>query len=272
MTKFDQFIRESVSRKDIPMPQDFQARVDRTLAELPEVLPLPARRRMPRFLTGAACFFLAFFLLLPNVSPAYAKAASQIPLVGALVEVFTLRDYDYQDKTHELQAQIPAVSVPGGGAGQEQINAEAVELVDKIVQDFCESLEDGPSAVNVTYETVTNTETWFTLKLTVEEVQASGAIRYVYRHIDRTTGEAVTLGDLFDREGRRALAAQVLEQMDGGDYFPEELPEVLEENQNFYFDQENLVLVFDEYTIAPGSMGTPSFSIAPEQYRSLMAR
>ena len=270
MTKFDQFIRESVSREDIPMPEDFHARVDQTLSDLPEIVFMPARRRMPRLLTSAACFFFTFFMLLPNVSPVYAKAASQIPVLGSLVEVFTIRDYDYRDETKELLAEVPAVSVPGDGAGQQRINANLQLLVDQVVKDFCET--EGYDAVYVNHETITNTEDWFTLKLTVEEVQASGAVRFVYYHIDRATGEYVTLGDLFNENGRRVLSEQVLQQMEGGDYFPEELPEVLAENQNFYLADGAMVLVFDEYTIAPGSVGTPEFLIAPELYQNLMIR
>lgn len=271
MKDFDQYIQNLITKEDIPMPKNFHSKVENTLADLPEITAMPARRRMPRFLTSAACFFFTFFMLLPNMSPVYASAASQIPVIGSLVEVFTIRDYDYRDETHELLAEVPAVSVPGGGEGEERINTEAQDLVERIVKDFYAALEQGPNSVNVTHETVTNTPEWFTLKLTVEEVQASGAIRYVYYHIDRATGNFITLGDLFDAEGRRFLSQQVLEQMNETDYFPEELPEVLSEQQNFYFENGDLVLVFDEYTIAPGSMGTPSFTIRAETYQNYLA-
>lgn len=272
MTKFDQYIHESISKEDIPMPKNFHTRIDQTLSDLPEIMAMPVRYRIPRFLTSAACFFFTFFMLLPNISPVYAKAASQIPVVGTLVEVFTIRDYDYRDENHELLAEVPAVSVPGGGEGEQKLNDDVQNLVERIVKDFYDTLEEGPNSVNVSHETITNTQEWFTLKLTVEEVRASGAVRYVYYHVDRATGDFVTLGDLFNEEGRRFLSQQILEQMKGGDYFPEELPEVLDEQQNFYFENGNLVLVFDEYTIAPGSMGTPSFSISPELYQDLLVK
>ena len=271
MKEFDQYIRDTASREELPMPKNFHDRVENTLSGLPEITAMPSRRRMPRFLTSAACFFFTFFMLLPNVSPVYASAASRIPVIGALVEVFTIRDYDYRDASHELLAEVPAVSVPGGGAGEENVNTDARELVERIVKDFYDTLDQGPNSVTVTYETVTNTPEWFTLKLTVEEIQASGAVRYVYYHIDPATGSYVTLGDLFDAEGRRFLSRQVLEQMNETDYFPGELPEELSEQQNFYFENGDLVLVFDEYTIAPGSMGTPSFTIPAEAYRNYLA-
>ena len=117
MKDFDQYIENSIAKEDIPMPKHFHAHVENTLSDLPEVTAMPARRRMPRFLNSAAFFFFTFFMLLPNVSPVYASAASQIPVIGTLVEVFTIRDYDYRDQNHELLAEVPVVSGPGGGAG-----------------------------------------------------------------------------------------------------------------------------------------------------------
>ena len=41
--------------------------------------------------------------------------------------------------------------------------------------------------------------------------------------------------------------------------------------QNFYFDAEgDLVLVFDEYGIAAGSMGMPEFTMEKNIYQSLL--
>ena len=66
---------------------------------------------------------------------------------------------------------------------------------------------------------------------------------------------------------------QMEEQMaadSGAAYFPEELTEI-DPNQNFYWNEQGeLVLVFDEYTAAPGSMGMPEFVIPPEIYETLL--
>ncbi|SET55482.1 protein of unknown function [Salinibacillus kushneri] len=42
------------------------------------------------------------------------------------------------------------------------------------------------------------------------------------------------------------------------------------ENQSFYFEDRQLVVVFDEYEIAPGAMGTPSFQISLEKIKDLI--
>ena len=126
---------------------------------------------------------------------------------------------------------------------------------------------------------VTDSDTWFTLRVDATETQASGYQFSRFYHIDKTTGQVVTLADLFreDADYVTALSGEVLRQMEermAADesvrYFPEEFT-AIDPQQNFYFNGEGeLVLVFDEYTIAPGSMGMPEFTIPAEVYGGLL--
>ena len=44
-------------------------------------------------------------------------------------------------------------------------------------------------------------------------------------------------------------------------------------DQNFYINDENqLVIVFDEYEVAPGSMGTPEFVIPTEFLNGMLVQ
>ena len=58
-----------------------------------------------------------------------------------------------------------------------------------------------------------------------------------------------------------------VEKDDDGDiiYWRLEHPEwsytEIEDDRNFYFKDENIVIVFDKYEVAPGSMGCPEFEI-----------
>lgn len=280
MNRFDDYIHTSISQEDIPMPKNFHDRTNQTLENLPIRMATTRRRILPRLVSAAACFFFAFFLLLPNVSPAYAKAASQVPIIGALVEVFTIREYEFADEGHELDAEIPAVSLPGGGQAEDLVNKDIQELTETVVRKFYDSLEDGPNAVHVDYETVTNTEDWFTLKFIVNEVEASGNTWMVFYNIDRKAGAYVTLGDLFGREGLGALEQEIRRQMEeamAADentvYFPEEVESLVTGEQNFYFNSSgDLVLVYNEYEIAPGSMGNPEFTIPASLYQPYLTK
>ena len=75
----------------------------------------------------------------------------------------------------------------------------------------------------------------------------------------------MTLSGLF-REGAdyaSALSAEVKRQMEEKpeEFFVDEFT-AIDPEQNFYFNEDGaLVLVFDEYTVAPGSSGMPEFTI-----------
>ena len=164
-------------------------------------------------------------------------------------------------------------------------NSEAIEQVNKSVEEYTEELvakfeadmaEDGYKELDVSYETVTDTDTWFALKVMGLEVQASGFQFNRFYNIDKTTGTVVELKDLF-QEGADYIApiteniiSQMRAQQESGEamYFIEGDVDVVDgfeqikENQNFYLDAEgNLVIAFDEYEVGPGYIGAPQFTI-----------
>ena len=95
--------------------------------------------------------------------------------------------------------------------------------------------------------------------------------------LDKTTGKVLTLSDLF-AEGSDYIGVistdiirQMTEQVEAGegDYFipgsiwsPDECFKAIAPDQNFYIDENNkLIVIFDEYEVAPGSMGMPRFTV-----------
>ena len=76
------------------------------------------------------------------------------------------------------------------------------------------------------------------------------------------------MGVLSD-EVRQQMEERMAEDREAS-YFPEEFT-AIDPEQNFYFNGSGeLVLVFDEYTIAPGSMGMPEFPIPADVYETLL--
>ena len=128
---------------------------------------------------------------------------------------------------------------------------------------------------------VTDSDSWFTLRVDAVETQASGYQFSRFYHIDKATGQVVTLRDLFreDADYVTALSEEVRRQMEQRMAAGESVRECPEEvtaidpQQNFYFNGGGeLVLVFDEYTIAPGSMGMPEFTIPADVYETLLLK
>ena len=178
---------------ELTVPESVHARIEETLASLPEKparqlsaakTPLISAHTLRTFSAAAACFFLVFTFILPNVSTVYAEAASDIPFFGSLIRVFTLRSYTEADEKHEISVNIPAIESGTGSA--EEINADIASLTANVIDRFRNELGDGTGSLNISYETVTNTEDWFTLRLSVSETAGSGYNYAKYCHIDRS--------------------------------------------------------------------------------------
>ena len=287
---FDHDIRDALRKEQIPVPEHIHQRTEDLLESLPEKERKPGLIVLPRpilkMATTAACILFVMLVLLPNVSVTYAHAVENIPIIGDLVEIFTIRNYFYSDGTHELDAEIPKVSDPNNEAISDLINKNVNELTGAVIQKFYDELEIshdiGYGSIYIDYETVTNTDEWFTLKLTVSEVQASSNTYFKFYHIDRVNGTYVSFGDLFDSDDFDAIEQLIRAQMEAemaADrnvvYWTEntELGQSitsLNEEQNFYFDEiGNLVVVYNQYEVGPGSMGCPEIMISKvdiEQY------
>lgn len=286
MNKLDEKLKQMAMEEQSSIPEEVHLKVAQTLDCLPEK-ELILKKKKPAFfrLQGAICAAFIALVVLPNVSVAYGQALEKVPLVGDFVRVVTIRNYNYVDDRHELDVNVPVIE--GEGLAVELINQDVGTLTDALVTQFYKDLEaycdNGASAIYMDYEVVTNTDLWFTLKLNITETAASSYNYFKYYHIDKTTGEIVELKDLFEGDAYiDALTEEVKRQMiaemeadENVTYWVEdqELGQdfaIVMEGQNFYFNEAgDLVLVYDEYVVGPGSMGCPEFTIAKELWERL---
>lgn len=93
--------------------------------------------------------------------------------------------------------------------------------------------------------------------------------------LDKQKNELVELSDLFGGDYVKAISEEILRQMGervaagegayfipGGIWREDECFKQIDADQNFYINaQDECVIVFDEYVVAPGSMGMPEFVI-----------
>ena len=277
MDQFDEMLKQRAREEPFPLPEDYAGRVFQTCAALEETRP---RKRNPYRWTAWAAAALALFIAVPNVSPAAAAAMGDLPVLGAIVRVVTFRDYTYDDGFHSADVSVPELT---GSQAAQTVNEQVQAWTDRLIGQFEETCEaelgrEGYLGLDVTSAVVTDSDGWFTLRVDAVETQASGYQFSRFYHIDKAADRVVTLKDLFreDADWSAVLTREVRRQMEermtgdsGASYFPEELTE-LGPDQNFYFNESGeLVLVFDEYTAAPGSMGMPEFTIPAEVYETL---
>ena len=286
------------------VPESVHAKIEETLASLPErkaeSKTVPQKKSLPvsshfiRTFSAAACFILV-------MAVCYS--------IGTKGNLPIRTD----NKPISNDADYPS-----------EIDENLAALTETVISRFRSELGDGTESLHIDTETVTSTEDWFTLKLSVSENGTDGDSGFAqYRHIDRRTDTPVTFGDLFGEDGMTAVAEIAIDKMKekmAADsemiYWVDDItadakmilwadetsdPGILIEipddsdssrpksgvviypspgqkipcvtrNQNFYFTEDgSLVLVYDEYTVAPGFMGCPEIVISEEEYAPYLA-
>lgn len=286
MTRNDTVFRKSL-KEDMPqMPPQMAAHFDETLAGFRS---RTVRRSVAfRAVRAGAVLLLALFLLLPNISPTIAYAMQEIPVLGELVSVLTVYKTDEEDDRHFQKVDIPQIdTAEGDNAAVDYINADVEALTDAVIAEYEASIAAFPDAyagLMIDYDVVTNTSRWFTLRLMVYQTAGSGGnLQYYFYHIDKQQGELVTLSDLFrdDFDYQTPISEEIKAQMrqqqtaeanivywdDVQEDMLDSVFQLIAPEQNFYFDEAgDLVIVFDKYEVAPGYMGCPAFTIPAQVY------
>ena len=301
MTEQEQLrqLKEEYENMKIPEAgrERLQAGIDR--ARMEKKRAEHARRRSAWTAVAAAAVVM---IALPNTNMQIAHAMENIPLLGGFFRLVTVRQYNYSDENHDAEvelaqitygedagegasvgeAAVGAAAPKGTAAGSvETVNQDMEATVEELIRQFEDTLsEEGYHGLHVSQEVVTDNDRYYTVKLSVLETEASGYEHNQFYTIDKQTGNVVTLEDLF-AEGSDYISAiseniktQMKEQMaadEGVIYFldNDDMPEFnfqgITEQTNFYFNEKDeLVIAFDEYEVAPGSMGAPEFVIPQE--------
>ena len=288
MNDFDKYIKSEVAKEQTDIPDSVKNRIEQTLVDLPEKKPVKKQIRiLPRIAASAACFVFIILFLLPNVSVTYAQALEQLPVIGDLVRVVTIRNYYYDDNHWKMDINIPQIESEDSKS-VDYINKDVSELTTALINRFYEDLEingnKGYGSLNVDYEVVTNTDSWFTLKLTVCQTAASSNTYFKFYHIDKNQGKIVELGDLFNTDKfSDSLVAEIKKQMQEQMANDENISYWINTSgigeefatvgagHNFYWNENgDLVIIFDKYEVGPGSMGTPEFVIDKGVIRDIL--
>ncbi len=281
MNQLDRTLHHMADKEKIEMPDSVQQRIAATLASLPRTQTASVKRVLVRSRLALAAACLAVFLLfiMPNVSVAYAQSMEKIPIIGDLIRVVTIRNYFYTDPTHEMNVEVPNIADASDNSAADRINQDVDALTQQLVDQFYSEMEgigaQGHGSLFTDYMVQTNTPRWFTLKLSVHITAGSGFSYFKYYHIDRTTGRTVKLADLFTTpDFNKVIVENIKEQMrqrmaddENVSYFIKTAGfgfdfANVDPAHNFYFNDEgDLVIPFDKYEVAPGSMGCPEFTI-----------
>lgn len=267
----------------------------------PQKAEMPSGKSGP---TGGAAVRAVLTVLLCvvclNCMPGLAQALEGVPVLGQAVRIVDLRTYGLRWGDTAISGELPVLeeTAPAGAAGTEPVGNGAAEM-DRQTQAYIAQVQEtflqyalreyqGYVASDTGYRVLRDDAELLSLCF-YTTLNAGGSVEYSrYFTLDKATGELLALSDLF-LEGSDyigAISADILRQMEEqvaageGDYFipggiwsEEECFQAIDADQNFYLDaDDHLVIVFDEYEVAPGSMGMPSFVIEQQAIADILAR
>ena len=270
--------------RETPIPAELPERVRRGVEEGERRrAKKPYRPAQAVLALAAAC--CTVFVAGLNVSPAFAQAAANLPVLGGVARVFTFRTYAWQSETAQITVQAPAVDGTGHPETEKEVNAEIQALIDGAVAEvqaqadagaqayeeaFGSVPETGRHAVDIRYEVKCSNGEALSFVVTRADVMASANVVQYFYNIDLETGERLTLADVLGPDWKEtadeSIRAQMAEREAAGeaDYFEGDLGFTgVTEDTGFYLDENgDPVVSFDKYTIAPGAYGVQEFPIA----------
>ncbi|MDE6728619.1 MAG: GHKL domain-containing protein [Oscillospiraceae bacterium] len=206
-------------------------------------------------------------IVILNVLPSAAEAASEL----LSINIRTIRSFNLGWGDNSISIDRPEFE----GDGADDLNSAVKNYTNEAKEKFLWYFScryNGYVAEDMKYTVIRDDEKYFIAEFNVT-INAGGSMDYgrwiVY---DKGAGKVLELSDLF-KEGSDyigVISAEILEQMkyknehedgsffiDGDDAFTG-----ISEDANFYIDSfDRLVIVFDEYEVAPGFMGSPAFYI-----------
>jgi len=229
------------------------------------------------------------FTGLVNGSTAFAASVENIPVIGKLAELVNFRSYSEETEDYAISVSIPAVIESGDKNSNRtnEINAEIMKLCEQYASAAKERaleyreifLETGGTeaewkahdiTITVDYEIKNESSDYLSFVIYgYESWLSSEAVAYYY-NLNVSTMQYVTLEELLGKDYVDLVNAQIHQQIkerqeNGSEvFFTQEEGgfETISEEQNFYINNAgNVVIVFEKYAIAPGSMGNVEFEI-----------
>jgi hypothetical protein len=228
-------------------------------------------------LTTAAA--VSIITIMANASPVTANAMEEIPVISAIAKVVTFRTFEDGNDNYEAKIEIPKVSIDqkDNTIVNRSIEDYANQFIGEYEKQITDSLTgEGHYSVTSGYEVVTDNTKYLSLRINTTVIMASGAEYVKIFTIDKTSGEVVSLNQLFQGDNMMLskigdnIKMQMEKQMAEDDsrvYF-DNSEETLEGfqgikgDENYYFNEKGeIVIVFEEYEVAPGYMGVVEFTI-----------
>ena len=205
--------------ENVKIPAQLRERVEAGIRQAKEETQMKKKSKVMvytgRVLGGAAAAMLVITVM-ANSGAAIAYAMAKIPVIGAIAEVVTFREYESSENNMETDIKIPEVSVKNEDG---TVNEETTQKINKSIQEYTDEIiaqyeadvkaageSGGHLDVELDYSVITDSDRLFSIRFDQLLVMASGTQMVKIYHIDKQTGEMIDLGGLF-KEGADYVTA-----------------------------------------------------------------
>ena len=273
----------------IEIPQELDYVVNRAIHKN----KLQKRNNLTIWIKGATATLattFALFVVLLNTNESFAKAMEEVPVIGSLAQVFTVREYKEENDTDLIEAKIPAIKNTGNEDLEDRINYEISSKINEVLDEARMRAEEYknavlatggtmedyiPTKINVDYKITYQDDNIISFVITKSESSASAYQEEYFYNIDIENGKELNLRDVLGENYKKIVDKEVNKQIkertkedEKNLYFTAEeggFSGIEDEYQDFYIDENKKVrVVFQKYEIAPGYMGIQSFEIPNE--------
>ena len=226
-----------------------------------------------------------------NLSSEISYALSEVPVLGSIVRVLTFKTFELKDNNFDAQLKTPAIEGLDSKL-EAMLNEKYLDENQKLYDDFMKEIdelkkadmEEAHMGIASGYEVKTDTDKLLVIGRYVVNTAGSSSTTIKYDTIDKQNKILITLPSLFKDEAyidiiSENIKAQMKEQMkdENNVYWLEdemmgdENFSNIDKNQSFYITKDNqLVIAFDKYEVAPGYMGNPEFIIPSELLKDVL--
>lgn len=226
-----------------------------------------------------------------NLSSEISYALSEVPVLGSIVRVLTFKTFELKDNNFDAELKTPAIEGLDSKL-EAMLNQKYLDENQKLYDDFMKEIDELKKAdmdeahmgIASGYEVKTDTDKLLVIGRYVVNTAGSSSTTIKYDTIDKQNKLLITLPSLFKDEAyidiiSENIKAQMKEQMkdENNVYWLEdemmgdENFSKIDKNQSFYITKDNqLVIAFDKYEVAPGYMGNPEFIIPSELLKDVL--
>lgn len=263
--------------EEIPVPDEAKRRLEEGIRKAKEEKRNVIRLRLIKRVGGTAAAAMVALTVLVNASPAVAQAMERVPVIGTIAKVVTFRTYEDSRENAGAQVNIPQIE---GEGQQPEANQAIEEYANRLIQMYEEEIqaggENGNYGLDSTYDVVFENQKYVSIRIRSTLTMASGTEFVKVFNVDKATGQVVELKDLLcgDEAVMAGISENIKAQMEAQmaadenvTYFlnsdtPEWDFKGIDGDESYYFNENGqLVIVFEEYEVAPGYMGAVEFVI-----------